>query len=110
MTVPTAPIPQPESKDFQELARIYASIYASPHHITFTTDGLKRFVAAQQAQPEPECGNTPYDEGPFTIAQPERAPKINLGTIGHIGLGKSTLSAALAGVIAHGIKQGGQHD
>lgn len=43
-------IAQPEPKDFQELAKVHASSYASPHHITFTTDGLKRFVAAQLKQ------------------------------------------------------------
>jgi hypothetical protein len=42
-------------------------------------------------------------------AQPERAPKVNVGTIAHIGASKTTLTAAIATVLAHGIKQGGQH-
>ena len=34
----------PQNGNFQDLAKVYASMYASPHHITFTTDGLKRFI------------------------------------------------------------------
>lgn len=54
---------QPVPKDFQELAKVCASMYASPHHITFTTDGLKRFIAAQQAQPEPVAYRFTHNEG-----------------------------------------------
>ena len=40
--------------DLNELAKIYAASYASPHHITFTLDGLKNLIAqAAQSQPAP---------------------------------------------------------
>ncbi len=32
--------------DLHELAKVYAASYASPHHITFTLDGLKSLIAA----------------------------------------------------------------
>jgi hypothetical protein len=42
--------------DLNELAKVYASSYASPHHITFTVEGLRNLLAATPAavpvQPE----------------------------------------------------------
>ena len=47
------PVAQPEQTalqpltDIDALAKLYASSYASPHHITFTVDGLRNMIAAQ---------------------------------------------------------------
>lgn len=35
-----------DEQNLHELAKVYAASYASPHHITFTLDGLKALVAA----------------------------------------------------------------
>jgi hypothetical protein len=44
---------QPERNDLNDLAKVYASSYASPHHITFTINGLAQLVGeARCAQPE----------------------------------------------------------
>lgn len=35
--------------DLLELARVYSSQFASPHHITFTLDGLKNLIDVHEA-------------------------------------------------------------
>ena len=37
-----------EAKDINALAKVYSSMYASPHHITFTLEGLKNLIAEVQ--------------------------------------------------------------
>lgn len=37
---------QPDLLDINELAKVHAHNYASPHHVTFTLDGLRNLIAA----------------------------------------------------------------
>lgn len=37
---------EPSLSEINELAKTYASSYASPHHITFTVEGLRNLIAA----------------------------------------------------------------
>lgn len=50
----------PELSQLNELAKVYATSYASPHHITFTVDGLRNLlacIAASQAPRTEATGN-----------------------------------------------------
>ncbi len=42
-------LPEPSLSKLNELAKVYASSYASPHHITFTVDGLRSLMLAAVA-------------------------------------------------------------
>ena len=48
---PTAPV-APTLAALVELAKVYASSYASPHHITFTVEGLRKLFAAAKGATE----------------------------------------------------------
>jgi hypothetical protein len=41
----------PSLSDLNELAKVYAYSYASPHHIVFTVDGLRNLIAAHKGEP-----------------------------------------------------------
>jgi hypothetical protein len=43
-----------------ELARVYAASYASPHHITFTVEGLRQLIAAHGVMASKPMQPTPY--------------------------------------------------
>jgi hypothetical protein len=47
--------------DLSELAKVYASSYASPHHITFTVEGLRNLLAATPTAVQPE--SDPFKRG-----------------------------------------------
>ena len=42
---------QPALTDIDALAKLYCGSYASPHHITFTVEGLRNMIQAAIAQP-----------------------------------------------------------